>query len=107
MIPGFVLYICSRKYEANQLGLVPLTTLPFSLRRRPPAGFAKSPARITWALGSTDLIAVEETLTSLPYSVGFGFATKYLKFGSFQTCQALIGFCGRVGCSDQKLPPVP
>ena len=62
---------------------------------------------MTWAVGSTDLIAVEESFTSLPYSAGFGLATKYLKFGSFQICQALIGLSGTVGFSVQKLPPVP
>ncbi len=70
-------------------------------RRRAPAGFAKSPARSTWARGSIDLIAAEEIFTSFPYSAGFGWATKYLKFGSFQICQVRIGRFGSSGFSRQ------
>ena len=86
---------------------MPKTTLPLAFRCRAPAGLAKRPARITCASGSTDLIAAEETFTSCPYSFGFGLATKYLKFGSFQICQFLIGTSGTDGCSVQKVPPLP
>src|SRR6201999_2772362 len=85
---------------------VGLTTLS-PTARRPSAGFEKRPARIVLAVGSTDLIAVAESETSLPYSVGLGFATKYLKFGSFQICQAWTGSAGTSGFSLQKVPVAP
>ena len=43
------------------------------------------------APGSMPLITGLESLISLPYSAGLGRATKYLKLGSFQSCQTRIG----------------
>src|ERR1051325_8618116 len=65
------------------------------------------PPRISLAPGSEPLIAVNESRTSLPYSAGFGFATKYLKFSSFQICQVRSGRSGSAGFSAQTAPPGP
>ncbi len=65
------------------------------------------PPSISWALGSAVFDAVEESLTSRPYSAGLGWATKYLKFCSFQICQTLTGRFGTPGFAAQKLPLEP
>ncbi len=69
--------------------------LPWAWRR----GRRGSPGR----RGRRRLIAPKESFTSFPYSAGFGLATKYLKFGSFQICQARIGRTGTAGWVAQKV----
>jgi len=99
-MPGVVLYISARKSGAHQARF----GFAFDLQ---PFGSANIPPRIVLAPGSTLFRAVEESLTSFPYSAGLGLATKYLKFSSFQICQVRIGRFGTSGFSAQKEPLGP